>query len=146
MMPDWVTAVDLSGDEDVIPPTTPTFHLHLIHLPSFGSCSCVVLLWSISLCSVKEESDSNRITLGFVPLNSHLSWFRSQGIWEEILIMIGILPKSWKNNLMALTHNYVFFFSPLPSLRHLKVTPWFVSPFCSGDETSALVWLLSNGH
>ncbi len=71
MMPDWLAAADASGDEDVIYPfltlslsvSLPRSFLPLSHLPSFGSCSSQ---WSISLCSVKEESDSNRITLGFV--------------------------------------------------------------------------------
>lgn len=81
MMPDWLAAADTSGDEDVIYPflslSLPHAALSLphMHITSFGSCSCVVSHWSISLCSVKEEFDSNRITqssvhFAFVPLDT----------------------------------------------------------------------------
>lgn len=72
MMPDWL-AGDTSGDEDVIYPILSlslcVSHSLLSHAYTrsfIGSRSCVVSQWSISLCSVKEEFDSNRITQSFV--------------------------------------------------------------------------------
>lgn len=75
MMPDWLAAADTSGDEDVIyfflsflfsPRLLSLTQAHT-RVPWFGSCSRVVSQWSISLCSFKEEFDSNKITQSFVP-------------------------------------------------------------------------------
>lgn len=112
--------------------------LSLSHLPSFGSCSCVVSRWSISLCSVKEESDSNRITLGFV----HFAFVPLDTVSDPVEgcscahgdrgggCVRGNVdndPKVSPNH-DELHHKHTIIIFLLRSLRHLKVTPVCVPP------------------